>query len=48
MNEKGYSGNNMDVLFSNGKVTLGDLKPENIGIDTEGKIRILDLNVIHH
>ena len=48
LNQKGFSGDGINSNFTNGKITIGDLKPENIGIDTDGKIRFLDLNVYHH
>ena len=45
LQQKGFSGDGINTPFSNGKVSIGDLKPENIAMDNNGQIRFIDLNV---
>ena len=41
---KGYKGDGIKENFTNGIKTLVDLKPENIGIDKQDRIRFIDVD----
>ena len=44
----GYDGDGITTEFTNGIHTLVDLKPENIGINSSGDLRFLDVDLVNN
>lgn len=40
----GYTGDGITANFSNGTRTLSDIKPENMGLDKDGRLRLFDVD----
>ena len=44
LSAKGYNGDNITSKFTNGKRTLVDIKPENMGFSKNGELRFIDVD----
>lgn len=44
LNDIGFKGDGVKDNFTNGKITLVDVKAANTGIDSQGKIRFIDVD----
>ena len=48
LNNAGYEGDGKTTEFTNGVHTLVDLKPDNIGLDSSGDLRFLDVDLVNN